>query len=271
MTNLPTQPFFPSTDLKNREVFALDLDGTIYLGQQLFSYTLEFLNGLQRRGKDFIFLTNNSSKRPEDYQAKLARFGLTVPIEKIYTSGTATIEYLTQQARGRNLYLLGTPALRQQFQAAGYRVRSRRPDWVVAGFDLTLTYAKLNRACQFIRAGTPFLATHPDFNCPIEGGGMLPDCGALTAAITAATGVYPKVMGKPQPEMLAGLLQRLKIPRDKLALVGDRLMTDIQMGNSFQIFSILVLSGETQRSQLAQARQVPDLVVERTLDILEYL
>lgn len=258
-------------DLKQKKIFALDMDGTIYLGQKIFPFTLPFLEGLLNQDKDFIFLTNNSSRTPEQYREKLSRMGITIDLSKIYTSGDATIEYLKRIGGGNHLYVLGTPELCHQFENAGFTTKSNRPDFVVLGFDLTFDYKKLDQACRFIRQGVSYVATHPDFNCPLENGDMLPDCGALSAAITAATGVQPKVIGKPNQEMLAGLLTRLGIDKNELAVVGDRLMTDIQMGNDFDIFTILVLSGETKRSQLAAATQRPDLVVERNIDILSFL
>lgn len=259
------------SDLTQKRIFALDMDGTIYLGQTLFPFTPAFLAGLNARGKDFIFLTNNSSKSPEDYQQKLARMGLEVSLDTIYTSGQATIEYLLPRSRRRAIYLLGTPELARQFEAAGFRFETENPEFVVLGFDKTFTYEKLDLACRLVRRGVPFVATHPDFNCPLEGGQMEPDCGALAAAITAATGVTPKVMGKPHPEMLKGLLRRLNAQKEDLALVGDRLMTDIQMGQNFGIFTILVLTGEARRADLVHSAVQPDLVVERNVDVLGYL
>jgi len=258
-------------DLKQKQIFALDMDGTIYLGQTLFPFTPAFLDGLKSRGKEFIFLTNNSSKSPEDYQQKLARMGLPVPLETIYTSGQATIEYLIPRCRQRRIFLLGTPELERQFQSAGFSLVTENPEFVVLGFDKTITYEKLYRACRLVRQGIAFVATHPDFNCPLEGGGMEPDCGALAAAITAATGVAPKVIGKPHAEMLEGLLRRLNAHREQLVLVGDRLMTDMQMGKNFGIFTILVLTGEARREDLDHSPVQPDLVVARNVDILDFL
>ena len=257
--------------LKSKKYFAIDLDGTIYLGQRLIPGTLDFLNGLRQKEKKFIFLTNNSSKNPLQYQQKLVQLGIQVEATQVYTSGDATIEYLRQQQLGERIFILGTSALRQQFQDSGFRFDANQPDVVVLGFDLTFNYEKLNQACDFIRKGLPFIATHPDFNCPLEEGKMLPDCGALSAAITAATGVKPTVIGKPNLTMLTGILSRFKCQADELVLIGDRLMTDIQMGKNFNIPTILVLSGETHLPHLKQSPILPDLIVQKTLDILNFL
>jgi len=251
--------------------FALDMDGTIYLGDQLFTFTIDFLDGLKRKGRDYIFLTNNSSKSAAEYQEKLHGLGIDVYMNQIYTSGTATIEYLKKSGDQSRLYLLGTESLHLEFQQAGFDTLSEKPDYVVLGFDQTLTFDKLDRACRFIRGGVPFLATHPDFNCPLPGGDMLPDCGAMAAAITAATKVKPKVIGKPNKEMIDGILSRLNTSHSHLAFVGDRLMTDIRMGRDSGILSILILTGETKIADLQNSNVQPDLVFERTIDILEYL
>jgi len=257
--------------LSSKVGFILDMDGTIYLGKTLFPFTLRFLEELKKKGKKYIFLTNNSSKRAEQYQEKLRQMGIEVDLTKIYTSGDATIDYLKRLNKGKSLYVMGTPDLIHQFEEAGFETDSPDPDFVVLGFDLTFTYQKLDKACRFIRNSVPFIASHPDFNCPLENGDMLPDCGALSAAITAATGVRPTVIGKPQKEILNGILRRLNLPKEKICMIGDRLMTDIQMGLNFGITSILVLTGETTTELLAKSRIKPDLVFKRVVDILEYI
>ncbi|MDZ7260580.1 MAG: HAD-IIA family hydrolase [candidate division KSB1 bacterium] len=251
--------------------FVLDMDGTIYLGNELFPFTLDFLKALEEKARDFIFLTNNSSQSARDYAQKLSRMGIQVPPEKIYTSGDATIEYLLELNQGKNLFLLGTKSLHRAFREAGFVTDSCSPDFVVLGFDLTFNFQKLDQACRFIRRGVPFIATHPDFNCPQQGGDMLPDCGALAAAITAATGVSPKVIGKPNQEMLNGLLKRLNLNKKYLAFIGDRLMTDIRIGELYGITTILILTGETKSEHLAHSPIKPDFVFEKIIDIAEYL
>lgn len=241
--------------------FALDLDGTFYLDNQLFPFSLAFVNHLREAKIDYIFVTNNSSLNAKDYLSKLHRMGVPVEQRQIYTSGDATIHYLAEHSRQRDIYLLGTENLHLAFREYGFQTESQKPDFVVIGFDKTLTYDKLSRACRFIRAGVPFIATHPDLNCPMPGDDMIPDCGAISAAIASATGVQPKFIGKPNKEMITGLLQRAGVANDELAIVGDRLMTDIQTGIQHNIFSILVLSGETRRSDLQCASIRPDLVV----------
>lgn len=257
--------------LKKIKVFALDMDGTIYLGQQLFPFTKAFLDGLLRAKKEFIFLTNNSAKNAQDYLDKLKNMGLNVSKKQIYTSGDATIEYLNKIKPGARIYLMGTSNLAQDFEKAGFVLVDQNPDFVVLGFDTEFNYQKFDKAARFIREGAPFIATHPDYNCPLEGGDMLPDCGSLSAAITAATGVSPKVIGKPNKEMLEGLLNRTGIQKEELCIIGDRLMTDIKMGHDFDILSVLVLTGEAKRSDLQNSLILPDLILEKNVDLLKYL
>lgn len=244
------------------ETFLLDLDGTFYLGEQLYPWSLPFVEACERLGKRFIFVTNNSSQNGQHYVEKLRRMGVTITDDQVFTAGQATISYLKKYDYPKKLYLLGTPALEQEFSEAGFILTKKDPEAVVLGFDLTLTYEKLERACFFIRAGLPFIATHPDLNCPTPNG-PIPDCGAMIALITASTEVKPKIIGKPHPEMIEALQTKYGLDNPgTVAMVGDRLYTDIAMGNAAGITSILVLSGETKLEDVAGAETQPDLIVE---------
>lgn len=256
--------------LSGINVFALDMDGTIYLGQELFPFTKNFLDGLTKAGKRYVFLTNNSSKNADDYLVKLHRMGLEVEKSQIYTSGDATIEYLIGLKPNARIFLMGTKNLCDDFERAGFVLTDDRPDFVVLGFDTDFTYEKFDKGARFLRQGIPFIASHPDYNCPLPNNDMIPDCGALSAAFTAATGVEPKVIGKPNREMLDGVLKRMGATKNELGVMGDRLMTDIRMGNDFGIFSILVLTGEAKRDDLVNSVSIPDLIIERNIDLLDY-
>jgi HAD superfamily hydrolase (TIGR01457 family) len=257
--------------LASIRTFAIDLDGTIYLGQKLFPFTRDFLAGLTSRQREFLLVTNNSSRSANDYRMKLRRMNLEVPVEKIYTSGDATIEYLRQANLGRRLFVLGTRSLQESFLEARFEIDPIDPEVVVIGFDTTLSYDKLDAAARHLRKGLPFIATHPDLNCPIEAGEMMLDCGAMAAALIAATGREPIYIGKPHAPMIDGLLRRANCSRHEIALIGDRLTTDILAGVQHGIFSILVLTGETKRDDLRNSTIQPNLVVERIVDLFEYL
>jgi len=252
-------------------VFAIDMDGTIYLGNNLFPFTRDFLAALSLRQRDFLFVTNNSSRSAGDYRMKLRRMNLEVPAQKIYTSGDATIEYLRSANLGRRLFVLGTRSLHESFLEARFEIDPVFPEVVVLGFDTSLSYEKIDAAARHIRRGVPFIATHPDLNCPIDGGEMMLDCGAMAAALTAATGRAPVYIGKPHAPMIDGMLRRAGCRREEIALIGDRLTTDIRSGVDHGIFSILVLTGETKLHDLKNSAIHPDLVVERIVDLLDYL
>ncbi len=274
MTITSTQLDYPAR-LRDRlsaiRTFAIDMDGTIYLGQELFPFTRRFLDELPARGRDFLFVTNNSSRSASDYRLKFRRMNLEAPIQKIYTSGDATIEYLRQSNLGRRLFVLGTRSLQESFLEARFEIDNVDPEVVVLGFDTTLSYEKLDAAARHIRRGLPFIATHPDLNCPIEAGDMMLDCGAMAAALSAATGRKPFYIGKPHAPMIQGILRRTGCRPEEIAFIGDRLTTDIQAGINHGIFSILVLTGETRREDLSASTIQPDLAVERAIDVLSYL
>ena len=246
--------------LADIRLFLLDMDGTVYLGSRLLPGSLEFLRYLAETGRDHLFLTNNSSRHAEYYAQKLTKMGWLASPEEILTSGEATALYLGGSNAAARIYLLGTPDLEAEFAAHGFILTDERPDYVVLGFDMTLTYEKLVKACDLIRAGVPFIATHPDLNCPTETG-YIPDCGAMTALITASTGVTPKVIGKPNREIIDSMFRKKPVERTQVAMVGDRLYTDIVMGHNAGVTTVLVLSGEAKVSDIAAAPVKPDHVL----------
>lgn len=257
--------------LKNIDCFALDLDGTAYLGNRIFPFTERFIHCLASRRKSYLFITNNSSKAPEDYREKFKNFGLDIPVDLIYTSADATIEFFRKIGLGNKLYLLGSAALIAYFAANGFEHNRDNPDAVVAGFDLDFNYRRMQEATNLLRRGVPFYATHPDFTCPMENGYVLPDCGAICAALTAASGIEPQFLGKPFKPMFDGILRRTGYEARKIAVVGDRLMTDIQIGRQNNLLSILVLSGETDEHMLKKSQLQPDFVVESLATLIELL
>ena len=247
------------SSLADIRLFLLDMDGTVYLGSRLLPGSLDFLRYLGETGRDHLFLTNNSSRNAQYYAQKLTKLGWTAQPGEILTSGEATALYLGGLKPAARIYLLGTPDLETEFAAHGFTLTDENPDYVVLGFDMTLTYDKLVRACDLVRGGVPFIATHPDLNCPTETG-YIPDCGAMTALITASTGVTPKVIGKPNREIIDAMFRKKPVRRDQVAMVGDRLYTDIVMGHNAGVTSVLVLSGEAKESDIPAAPVKPDHV-----------
>ena len=257
--------------LKDVKLFLLDMDGTFYLGDRLIDGALDFIRRVRETGRDFLFLTNNSSHNAAFYVEKLGRMGLALDRSRVMTSGEATCEQLNALYPGRRAFVLGNEFLREEFREAGIAIDDENPELVVIGFDTTLDYAKMRAVCDFVRAGLPYIATHPDFNCPTESG-FMPDIGAIIAFIEASTGRRPDlVVGKPNAGIVEAALRRTGLAVGELAMVGDRLDTDIETGLRSGMTSILVMSGETTEAMLAASNTVPDLKFGSLKDMIELL
>ncbi len=254
--------------LKQIELFVLDMDGTIYLGDKILPGAIEFVKTARERGKKVVFFTNNASKNPNNYVEKLERMGFGAERSDVVTAGDVTIEYLKRNRPNEAVYLVGTPALEQSFKDAGIEL-SENAKIVVTSFDTTLTYEKLVIACDLIRNGADFYCTHPDFNCPTENG-FIPDSGAIAALVTASTGISPKYFGKPYKETADMISELFGIPFEKTAIVGDRLYTDIALGRNNGLMSVLVLSGETKIEEVNE-NNAPDIILDGIGEILNYL
>ncbi|NLU36090.1 MAG: HAD-IIA family hydrolase [Clostridiales bacterium] len=255
--------------LEKKKYFILDMDGTFYLGDQLLEGSLEFLERVKDAGKDFLFFTNNSSKNRQVYIKKLADMNCYIREDQLLTSGMVTIHHIKKTWKSPKVYLLGTPALEKDFMDNGIVLTEENPDAVVAGFDTTVTYEKLEKACTLIRKGVPFWATHPDNNCPTEHG-PIPDCGAICAFITQSTDIEPRYFGKPYRETIDFITSYLDCTKEDLVFVGDRLYTDIAIGARHGAASVLVLTGEATLEDLAESDVKPDIVVDRLIDLAEY-
>ena len=245
--------------LEQTELFVLDMDGTFYLDTTILDGSLDFLREVERLGKRFVFFTNNSSKSPKTYMDKLAKMDCFITRNQIITSGDVMIHYLKTYYPDKTVYLMGTPDLEENFRENGIRLTKEMPDVVVIGFDMTLTYEKLERACTYIRNGAVFLATHLDINCPTKDG-FIPDCGAMCAAISLSTGKQPRYVGKPFKETVDMVLSMTGAKREEVSFVGDRLYTDVKTGVANGAHGILVLSGETKLKDLEGSDTVPDAV-----------
>ena len=230
---------------------ALDMDGTIYMENNIFPFTVPTLDALKAAGIGHSFLTNNPTRSVDDYIAKLAGMGIDCSRQDMYTTPVATIDYLRKAyPQVKRLFMLGTPSMQEQFVDAGFEACADDPDDVpdmlVVAFDTTLVYPRLCRAAWWASRGIPYIATNPDWVCPTDARTILVDCGSLQKCIEAATGRKPdKVMGKPDPTMLDGIRDRNGLAPDQIAMVGDRIYTDIEMGRRAGAVSVLVLSGET--------------------------
>jgi len=254
-----------NADLAQIRHVVLDMDGTIYLGHTLFPQTRPFLAELARLGIGYSFVTNNCTRSRAEYAALLRDMGIAAEPESICTSAHATIHYLTAQLpHVKRLFVLGTKGLDDELEQAGFKIVDERPEAVVVGFDTGLTYDQLAQTAYWISQGLPYVATHPDRVCPTDRPTVLPDCGAICALLESATGRRPDaVPGKPNPAILEAVFKPLGIAPREVALVGDRVYTDIRMARDAGALAVLALTGETRRFQVdaCASSERPDLVV----------
>lgn len=256
-------------DLKalfDKKLWILDMDGTVYLGDRLFDETLPFLKRIRDNKAEYLFFTNNASRSKDTYVKRLTGMGIPVGPDNILTSGETTFRFLKTHRPGKKVYLVGTPDLEQAFIREGIEL-SEEADIVVVSFDTTLTYEKVNTACRLIREGAEFFSTHPDFNCPVEGG-FIPDSGSICAMVSASTGKLPRYFGKPYDDVLAAIEEHTGVRREDMVVVGDRLYTDIALGAGNGVSSVLVLSGETLLSDLQGSKVQPEYTVQNVGDLL---
>lgn len=244
--------------------YALDLDGTVYLGEHLLPGARETIARLRDAGRRVLFLSNNPLLSCEGYAARLTRLGVPAEHGDVLNSSRVMVDYLRTRFAGRRLFVIGERSLREELLEAGFALTEdpRQVDVVVAAFDRGFDYRKLQIAFDAIRSGARFVATNRDPYCPVPGGG-LPDCAAVIAAIEASIGVrVEEVVGKPSAVMAKAVLDRLMLPPDRTIMVGDRVETDIAMGVRAGMHTALVLTGATRRSDLAAASVRPEFVLE---------
>lgn len=223
--------------------FLLDMDGTIYLDNEVIDGAIDAVNRMREKGR-VIFLTNNSSKSKDAYIDRLCALGFNATADEVFTSGNATAEYLNAFYKDKEIFLFGTKSLADEFRLAGIKLTDERPDLIVLAFDITFDYDRLELMCNYIREGVPYIATHPDDNCPTARG-YKPDVGSFIALIEKSTGVSPSLIcGKPFRPMGESVERLLGLKSEQIAMVGDRLNTDIQFGINNGFVSVLVLTGE---------------------------
>ena len=251
------------SDLKQKKLFLLDMDGTIYLDNELFDGTEQLLAHIKSIGGRYIFLTNNSSKSVDKYIEKLASLGIEATADDFFTSTNATVVYLSDKPY-KKIYAFGTASFREQLAAAGLPVTDRLEDDVdclLAGFDTELTFEKLEHACILLGRGVDFIATNPDWVCPTWYG-YVPDCGSVCAMLYNATHRRPKFIGKPEPDMALLAMQKTGFSKEETVLLGDRLYTDIACGVHAGISTVFMLSGEGTMDDLKDSPEQPEFIYE---------
>ena len=260
--------------LRSKKLYLFDMDGTLYLGNRLYDFTLELLDTLKKTGRRYLFMTNNSSKSVEDYVKKLGKLGITATRDEFMTSSQATAFYLHKHHEGQKLYVCGTESLKEELRMEGFTVTTNidEVECIVMGFDTELTFQKLHDVSYMLltRPELPYIATNPDYVCPTEFGSV-PDCGSVCDMIYNATRKRPVVIGKPSPLMPQLAMEKLDISKEETCVVGDRIYTDVKSGLNAGVTGILVLSGETTREILEASDDKPHLVLEDASEILAAL
>ena len=250
-----------TSNLENIEAIFLDLDGTIYMGDNLIDGAIDFLNRIEERGIRRFFLSNNSSKSVAQYLEKLEKMGIPANKEEVLLSTHDLLSWLKAENISET-YLVGTEGMKEMLEEVGINTNSENPQFVVLGYDTEITYEKLTNASIYLHRGVPLVVSHPDMVCPSPNGG-LPDTGAYLALFEATTGVTPKhICGKPNPGMILHKIIELGLTPNVCAMVGDRLYTDMEMADRAGVHGILVLSGEATEIDATNSPQRPSLIVD---------
>lgn len=261
-------------ELKNKKLFLLDMDGTIYVDSVLIPGAENFINTLISQGKDYVFLTNNSSKSTEEYINKLRKLNIPADESNIFTSANATTLYLKNSNKDLKLYVVGTSSFKKHLEKEGFIIfetYNEEVNCLVIAYDTELTYEKLDIACRLLKKDILYIATNPDLVCPTRKNEFIPDCGSFCQMIKNATKKEPIVIGKPNREMIETVAQMKNKSLNEFALIGDRLYTDIACSLNAGVTSILVLTGETKKEDLHNTRYTPDYIFDSIYDIWEIL
>ncbi len=258
-------------ELKDITLFLLDMDGTVNLGYDPIDGAKDFLCTLKEQGKNFIFLTNNSSKSASDYVEKMRSLGFPCEKENVFTSGMAAGMFLEENKKGSKIYVCGTQSLKNELK--NYDVdmseTGEDADTVLLGYDTELDYKKIRTVCDLLDGGADYYATNIDMVCPIEGGRYLPDCGSFADMFEQAVKRRPRFLGKPDRTMIDIIAKAQGVPYENIAMVGDRIYTDVKTGINAGVTSILVLSGETTMEDYKKSDVKPDYILDSVKDIYD--
>jgi arabinose operon protein AraL len=253
--------------------FIFDLDGTVYLGDALIPGADRVIGLLRKKGRRVVFLSNKPVQTREDYACKLTRLGIPTQPSEVVNSSFVMTNYLKKHVPGAGLFVIGEPPFVEELKRAGFVITEdpKEIDYVVAAFDRTFDYRKLNVAFQAIKQGAHFVATNPDRTCPVEGG-EIPDCAGVIAAIEAVTTKKVEVVvGKPSPLMIEAVLEVMGLRPEDCILIGDRLETDIRMGKESGTATGLVLTGVTDEEALKASSVHPDFIFRSIADVEQLL
>jgi NagD protein len=253
-----------NTEIKN---YLIDMDGVLVHGSQLIAGANDFIERLQQRGKNFLVLTNNSLYTQRDLQHRLSAAGLAIDADHIFTSALATAQFLHAQRPNSSAYVIGEAGLTTALHDIGYVITERDPEYVVLGETSSYSIERITVAIRLVAAGARFIATNPDVSGPGEGGLLVPATGAVAAMISAATGVKPYFIGKPNPLIMRTALRTLDAHSEESVMIGDRMDTDIIVGTESGLRTYLVLTGVTRREDVARFPYQPSRVYDSVADI----
>ena len=259
-------------ELKDKKLFLLDMDGTIYLDNELFDGTLEFLDKVKARGGKYLFVTNNSSKSVDAYVKKLNSMGIIADEDNFLTSTDATVLYLRANYPGKRFYAMGTKSFVKQLKDENIGVVTDICDGiygVIISNDNELDFKKLDDVCRLLTKGvSAYIATNPDWVCPTSFG-YVPDCGSFAWMLEKATGKSPVFIGKPKPEMLNLALEKYGYSKEEALMVGDRVYTDIAAGYNANIDTVFVLSGEGTLAEAENSDTKPTYIMKNIKELYE--
>ena len=261
------------SELRDKKLFLLDMDGTIYLGDEIFDGTLDFLNWVKGNGGRYMFLTNNSSKSVDKYIEKLDKMGIVARKEDFTTSAQATGLYLQKHNKTDKIYVFGTGSLKEELSLYGLNITDELADDIdclVMGFDTELTFQKLEDASILLGRGVDYIATNPDWVCPTEYG-YVPDCGSVAQMLFNDTKRKPKFIGKPEATMVELAVEKSGFTKNQSVLLGDRLYTDIASGHNAGIDTMLMLSGESTLNDLKEFDFSPTFIYKNVRELYNYL
>lgn len=253
--------------LRDKEAFICDMDGVIYHGNQLLPGAVEFLKWIGETGKKFLFLTNSSERTPRELREKLIRLGVEVPEECFYTSALATADFLATQKPAGSAYVIGEAGIINALYDAGYSMNDMNPDYVVVGDTRRYSYHQLEHAVKLVMNGSRLIGTNPDLTGPIENG-IAPATGALIAPIELSTNSKAYFVGKPNPLIMRKAMKKLGVKAESVAIIGDRMDTDIIAGVESELMTVLVLSGVTAMSDLPRFAYRPNYILNGIGDVV---
>jgi 4-nitrophenyl phosphatase len=254
--------------LKKTQAYLIDLDGTLYRGKEVISDAPDFIRWLEQTGRRYRYVTNNSTRTPEQVAEHLRGFGIPAETEHVLTTSMTVAKYIEADGKGKKVYMIGESGLRHALESAGLEITDTDADYVVQGMDREFTYEKLKKASLLIQAGATFITTNIDKNLPTEEG-MMPGAGSLMIALQTATGVQPIVIGKPEARMIDLAIEELGVSKDQAVVVGDNLETDILAGVHAGVRTAMVLTGFSKREQVEAAEGKPTVIFENLTALMQ--